>query len=162
MRKFLCIELDEEGRLPPFWWNLIITEDELKRRLWGYHTGFQCDEWELSLTKLTAPAPQPDVIILPDDGLGPYNVERIKTKEFAPQSKKEGIPPMYNRNYGRRERIIMENFEYRIIDEKVKDAQKILNQWRHSYKLNIISVNTYCVGDDITYVTILLTRERNG
>ncbi len=57
----------------------------------------------------------------------------------------------------------MKNFEYKIIDLKIMDAQKVLNQWKHDYIVKIISMNSYvAVITGVTYVTILLTRERNG
>ena len=48
--------------------------------------------------------------------------------------------------------------EYRIIDDKVSDAQKKLNQWRHDYRIIIEAMHTYQF-DGNTYIVILLFRE---
>ena len=43
--------------------------------------------------------------------------------------------------------------EYKIISGDPADCQMVLNQWRHKYTLNIISMCTYH-----EYIAILLTR----
>ena len=35
------------------------------------------------------------------------------------------------------------DYEYKIIEGSSKDIQKTLNQWKHQYELEIISVNSY-------------------
>ncbi len=46
--------------------------------------------------------------------------------------------------------------EYKIIKGADSDCQKILNQWKHDYKLDIIHMCQYCHG----LLAILLIREK--
>jgi len=50
--------------------------------------------------------------------------------------------------------------EYKIITGTASDCQKWLNQWKHEYILNIISMNTVHVAGNNPLVTILLTRTK--
>jgi hypothetical protein len=51
--------------------------------------------------------------------------------------------------------------EYKIIEGIIIDCQKLLNQWRHEFSLEILSMNSMDVQGE-TWVVILLTRERTG
>lgn len=48
--------------------------------------------------------------------------------------------------------------EYKILEGTAGDVQKILNQWRHPFDLDIKSMNTEKVDRTHTWVIILLTR----
>ena len=50
--------------------------------------------------------------------------------------------------------------EYQIIRGDSSDIQKVLNQWRHIYNLNIISMHVHYQPNMDCYITILLTRTR--
>ncbi len=59
----------------------------------------------------------------------------------------------------------MNDLEYIIETKSEKDWQKQLNQWRHDYEINVISMisanNPYDIRiDNSRYVTICLTRKR--
>lgn len=49
--------------------------------------------------------------------------------------------------------------EYKLIIKETSEMQKLLNQWRQKYHLEIISVKTFPSRDGIVDWGILLTRE---
>lgn len=53
----------------------------------------------------------------------------------------------------------MNELEYIIETKPEKEWQKQLNQWRHDYEINIISMNTNYNITSI-YITICLTRKK--
>lgn len=48
--------------------------------------------------------------------------------------------------------------EYRIIHEHPSEAQKILNQWKHEYDLEILSMSSFSNLNCTSFVTILIKR----
>jgi hypothetical protein len=57
-RKFLLKEIEEGETFLSTFNPYIIDEEELKRRLWEYHSRIDIDHWEMALIKLTAPEPE--------------------------------------------------------------------------------------------------------
>ncbi len=71
------------------------------------------------------------------------------------------MPNYIHRAMGYLKGELMENFEYKIIDEEIENAEAILNEWKRDYIIKIISTSAYHLNIN-AYITILLTRERNG
>ena len=50
--------------------------------------------------------------------------------------------------------------EFIIIDEPVKVAQKLLNQWRHIYDMTVFPIGSYYHPEGYTIVTLIVSRDR--
>lgn len=51
--------------------------------------------------------------------------------------------------------------EYKILEGAASDVQKILNQWRHQYSINVLGISTI-KAEYTCHVTVLLTRTPKG